>query len=101
MGARLKLQGVLVPGEMIVQPAAHHMVLMVRDGTARNCNRLLGRDPAARRMRWRRMVRHAQVYVRGAVRHRDHKIIYLDGWHRVYMNRERFARHARQIAFLD
>jgi hypothetical protein len=25
----------------------------------------------------------------------------LDGWHRVYMNRERLARHAPQIAFLD
>ena len=37
----------------------------------------------------------------GDVRHRDHKTIHLDGWHRVYMNRERFAKHARQIAFLD
>lgn len=64
-------------------------------------NRLLRTDPAARRMNWRRMVRDAQVYVRGSVRHRDHKTIYLDGWHRVYMNRERFARHARQVAFLD
>jgi hypothetical protein len=38
---------------------------------------------------------------RGEVRHRDHKTIDLVGWHRVYMNRERFARHAPQIAFLD
>lgn len=52
-------------------------------------------------MSWRRMVRDAQVYARGDVRHRDHKTIHLDGWHRVYMNRERFAKHARQIAFLD
>jgi hypothetical protein len=64
-------------------------------------NRLMDKDPAARRMHWRRMVRDAQVYARGSVRHRDHKTIYLDGWHRVYMNRERFATHARQIAFLD
>jgi hypothetical protein len=35
------------------------------------------------------------------VRHPDHKTIYLDGWHRVYMNRERFAPHVKQIAFLD
>jgi len=28
-------------------------------------------------------------------------MIDLDGWHRVYMNRERIARHAQQIAFLD
>ena len=64
-------------------------------------NRLIDTDPAARRMRWRRMVRDAQVYARGSVRHRDHKTIYLDGWHRVYMNRERFAAHARHVAFLD
>ena len=64
-------------------------------------DRLMNTDPEARRMYWRRMVRDAQVYARGYVRHRDHKTIHLDGWHRVYMNRERFARHARQIAFLD
>jgi hypothetical protein len=50
---------------------------------------------------WRRMTRDAEVYARGDVRHRDHKTITLNGWHRVYMNRERFARHAPQIAFLD
>ncbi len=62
---------------------------------------LMATDPAARRMAWRRMVRDAEVYARGAVRHPDHKTIHLDGWHRVYMNRERFAPHAVQIAFLD
>ena len=50
---------------------------------------------------WRRMTREAQVWVRGDVRHSDHKTITLEDWHRVYMNRERFARHAPQIAFLD
>jgi len=64
-------------------------------------NRLIDTDPTARRMSWRRMVRDAQVYARGDVRHRDHKTIHLDGWHCVYMNRERFAKHAPQIAFLD
>ena len=63
--------------------------------------RLIASSPAAKGMSWTRMVRDAQVYVRGSVRHKDHKTIYLDGWHRVHMNRERFARHARQIAFLD
>src|SRR6266851_660952 len=57
-------------------------------------NRLIDTDPSARRMSWSRMVRDAQVYARGDVRHRDHKTIHLDGWHRVYMNRERFAKHA-------
>lgn len=64
-------------------------------------DRLMARDPQARRMSWTRMVRDATAYVRGTVRHRDHKTIYLDGWHRVYLNQERFARHAPQIAFLD
>ena len=63
--------------------------------------RLISRDPKARRMSWRRMVRDARVFARGKVRHSDHKTIYLDGWHRVSMNRERFAKHAPQIAFLD
>ncbi len=63
--------------------------------------KLIVTDPKAGSMLWRRMTRDAEVYVRGEVRHPDHKTIDLDGWHRVYMNRERFARHAQQIAFLD
>ncbi|MBN9663593.1 MAG: hypothetical protein J0H49_35675 [Acidobacteria bacterium] len=63
--------------------------------------RLIATDPDAWRLNWRQMVRDAEVFARGDVRHRDHKTIHLDGWHRVYMNRERFAAHARQIAFLD
>ena len=62
---------------------------------------LLSIDPRASSMHWQRFTRDAEVYVRGEVRHRDHKTVDLDGWHRVYMNRERFARHAPQIAFLD
>lgn len=63
--------------------------------------RLISTDARLRALAWRRMTRDADVYARGAVRHRDHKTIHLDGWHRVYMNRERLARHAPQIAFLD
>jgi len=63
--------------------------------------RLISTDARAKAMNWRMMTRDAEVYARGEVRHRDHKTIDLDGWHRVYMNRERFARHAPQIAFLD
>jgi len=63
--------------------------------------RLIATDDNAAGFRWRSMTRDAEVYVRGEVRHRDHKTLYLDGWHRVYMNRERLARHAPQIAFLD
>jgi hypothetical protein len=63
--------------------------------------RLIATDRRATSYFWRRMTRDAEVYARGEVRHRDHKTIDLVGWHRVYMNRERFARHAQQIAFLD
>jgi hypothetical protein len=63
--------------------------------------KLIAANEKARHMSWRRMVRDAEVYVRGKVRHPDHKTVYLFGWHRVYMNRERFARHAPQVAFLD
>ena len=64
-------------------------------------DRLMVSDPQARAMRWQRMVRDAEVFARGRVRHSDHKTIRPEGWHRVYLNRERFARHATQIAFLD
>jgi hypothetical protein len=64
-------------------------------------DRLIATDQRATSYAWRRMTRDAEVYARGEVRHRDHKTIDLVGWHRVYMNRERFARHAPQIAFLD
>ena len=63
--------------------------------------RLVASDPTARNLRWERRVRDAEVFARGAVRHSDHKTVYLDGWHRVYMNRERYALNALQIAFLD
>lgn len=69
--------------------------------TLREYEGLIATSPKARRMSWRRMTRDAEVYARGEVKHRDHKTIHLYGWHRVYMNRERFARHAPQIAFLD
>ncbi|MDX1979399.1 MAG: hypothetical protein SFV51_03960 [Bryobacteraceae bacterium] len=63
--------------------------------------RLLAEDPSAGRLSWRQMMRDAAVFARGRVRHPDHRTVWLDGWHRVFLNRERFAPHARQIAFLD
>ena len=63
--------------------------------------RLISANARMRALSWRRMTRDADVYARGDVRHRDHKTVHLDGWHRVFMNREREARHAPQIAFLD
>lgn len=63
--------------------------------------KFLQEHPDANPNQWVRMVRDAEVYARGWVRHADHRTKYLDGWHRVHLNRERFAAHARHIAFLD
>jgi hypothetical protein len=54
-----------------------------------------------RRFKWRQMVRGADVFVKGTVRHPDHDTIRLDGWHQVIMNTETQSRAMRHVAFLD
>lgn len=63
--------------------------------------RLIARSKEAAKARWERRVRDAQVYARGTVSHPDHATIKLDKWHRVYMNLEHMAPHARSVVFLD
>jgi hypothetical protein len=41
------------------------------------------------------------VFVRGRIRHPDHKAVTLHGWHRVVMNTEGQSRAMRHVAFLD
>ena len=50
---------------------------------------------------WRTMTRNPHVYVRGTVRHSDHKTIFLAGWQEVLMNTETQAVAMRNVAFLD
>ncbi len=50
---------------------------------------------------FRVMQRNAAVMVRGAIRHRDHKTVYLDCWHMVLPNTEAEAKAAGNVAFLD
>ena len=50
---------------------------------------------------WSRMVRDADVFAKGAIRHPDHATIVLKGWHRVAMNTEQRARAMRHVVFLD
>ncbi len=50
---------------------------------------------------WTRMVRDADVFAKGAIRHPDHATIVLPGWHRVLMNTEQRARAMRHVVFLD
>ena len=57
--------------------------------------------PEDRTSGWRVMRREAEVYVRGRVRHPDHKTVHLARWHRVLLNTERNSRAMRHVAFLD
>jgi len=62
-------------------------------------NRLTSEQRA--RGTWRVMKRNPRVLVRGAVRHPDHKTVFLDEWHEVFINTEEEARAARNVGFLD
>ena len=50
---------------------------------------------------FRLMRRDAGVYVKGKVRHPDHKTITLHDWHEVQMNTETQAKAMRHVVFLD
>jgi hypothetical protein len=63
--------------------------------------RLLEHWPEARNWSWRAMRLNAEVYVRGRIRHADHRTITLIGWHRVLMNTEGQSKAMRNVAFLD
>lgn len=61
----------------------------------------LARQPGFQPIGWRLMRRDATVFVKGSIRHPDHKTIRLETWHRVIPNRESQAPGARNVAFLD
>lgn len=61
---------------------------------------IIGKD-SVKRIGWKQMVRDAKVYVRGNVRHSDHKTILLKGWHEVVPNTETEAKAMQHVAFLD
>jgi len=69
--------------------------------SAEQYNRILASNPRAKGWGWRLMRRDPVVFVRGRVRHPDHKAIVLHGWHRVLMNTEGQSRALRNVAFLD
>jgi hypothetical protein len=56
--------------------------------TAHEYQRLLADVPGAKAWGWRSMRRNPSAFLRGRVRHVDHKTIVLHGWHRVFMNTE-------------
>lgn len=55
----------------------------------------------AKRGSWDKMVRDAEVFAKGAIRHPDHATVVLAGWHRVLMNTESEARAMEHVVFLD
>jgi hypothetical protein len=62
-------------------------------------NRLRNVEPAKFRSgAWRQMTRNAGVYVRGTIKHTDHKTLKLRVWHRVVGNVEP---RMQTVAFLD
>lgn len=63
--------------------------------------RLLIKDPNMKRLAWSVLRADPKAYVRGRVRHPDHKTIHLDVWHRVLPNTENRAVAMRHLVFVD
>jgi hypothetical protein len=63
--------------------------------------KLISRKPKLRNLGWVTQRRNPGVFVRGKVRHADHKTIVLDGWHQVLMNTETESVAMRHVAFID
>ncbi len=57
--------------------------------------------PERAKARWEPRVADAEVYVRGYVRHPDHKTVHLKVWHRVLPNTEERAAASTTLRFLD
>ncbi|HVJ84795.1 MAG TPA: hypothetical protein VM452_04075 [Caulifigura sp.] len=72
-----------------------------RGVTSNIYRKLMSKKPELRSMKWVIQRRNPEVFVRGRVRHSDHKTIELNGWHRVFMNTENQAAAMRNVVFLD
>jgi hypothetical protein len=62
--------------------------------------RTLTANPRAKAWGWKLLMRNACVYVRGSVRHADHKTIVLDGWHRALTDTEAQSETMRNVHLL-
>ncbi len=63
--------------------------------------RLLQNKPGQGKKPWKQMRQDMLVYVKGRIRHPDHKTVTLSCWHQVLMNTEAAAPGVRHVAFLD
>lgn len=89
-------QLIRIGGELVYVSVQHPNGL-----TAREHQKLISRKPELRHLHWVAQRRNPQVFVRGKIRHADHKTIVLDGWHQVLMNTETQAAAMRHVAFID
>jgi hypothetical protein len=62
---------------------------------------LISQHPELRDLHWIVQRRNPAVFVRGKIRHADHKTLVLDGWHQVLMNTETQAVAMRHVSFID
>jgi hypothetical protein len=62
---------------------------------------ILAGNPKAKAWGWQTMRRNPGVYVKGRIRHADHAVITLHGWHQVVMNTEGQSKAMKNVAFLD
>jgi hypothetical protein len=63
--------------------------------------RTISRQPKLRHLQWVAQRRNPLVFVRGRVRHPDHKTILLNEWRQVLMNTETQSLAMRHVAFVD
>lgn len=87
---------VRVGGETVYVSTQHPAGL-----TEAQYRKLISRKPAMRQLSWVVQKRNPNVFVRGTIRHADHKTIRLHGWHRVLMNTENQSAAMRHVAFID
>jgi len=69
--------------------------------TTAQYRKLINSKPKLAKLGWVAQRRNPGVFVRGKVRHADHKTIVLDGWHQVLMNTETESVAMRHVAFID
>jgi hypothetical protein len=69
--------------------------------TAREYQKLISRRLELRGLHWVIQRRNPRVFVRGKVRHADHKTITLPEWRLVVMNTETESAAMRHVAFID
>ena len=69
--------------------------------TPREYMKLISRRPELRSIGWVIQRRNPRAFVRGKVRHPDHKTIKLDNWRLVVMNTETESAAMQHVAFID